>query len=140
MYARAATPPAAGKVPSVVVPKVPTVTAPTVIAPAVTSPAAATAAPASNAPTQKATAIATAYDEAAYKAATTAGVSVLLIFSGAADTIWLKQGPVLQTVLKETEFNQLLAFQIDASNTELMGRYAVSVPGTLLVMKGGFGQ
>ena len=52
--------------------------------------------------------------------------------------MWLQQGPVLQTVLKEPEFKQLLAFQIDATNAELMGRFAVSVPGTLLVIKGGF--
>ncbi len=134
--ARAATPPAAA--PPIVAPKVPTVIAPKVTAPAVTPPAAATAAPAFNTSVQRATAIATAYDEAAYKAATTTGASVLLIFSGAGDTIWQQQGPVLQTVLKEPEFKQLLAFQIDAANAELMGRYAVSVPGTLLVMKGGF--
>ncbi len=138
LYAQPAAPPAAGKLPPIAAPKVPTVTAPVVTSPTVTPPAGAAAAPPFNTSIQKATAVATAYDEAAYKAATTAGTSVLLIFSGAADTIWAQQGPVLQSVLKEPEFKQLLAFQIDATNVELMGRFAVSVPGTLLVMKSGF--
>ncbi len=134
----ASAPPAAGSAASVTAPKVPTVTAPAVTAPVVTAPAGTAAAPTFNTSVQKAAAIAVPYDEATFKTAMTAGTSILLLFSGAADTIWLQQGPVLQTVLKEPEFKQVLALQIDATNTDLMGRYAVSVPGTLLVMKGGF--
>ena len=117
--------------PQVTAPKTPTVTTPSgarAETPAATAPA----------PGQKAALIAAAYDETAYKTAAATGGAVLLIFSGAGDTIWTQQSAVLQPVLREAEFARLPAFQIDMSNAEAALHFGVTVPGTLVLMKGGF--
>jgi hypothetical protein len=122
-------PPKSDPVMPIATPKVPTIIAPIVSAP---KPLAYTT---SN---QKAVLIAPEFEDAAFKAATVSGYAVLLIFSGAADVIWAQQAQVLPALLKEAEFNKIPVFQIDATNAELMSRFAITVPGTLLLLKGGF--
>lgn len=117
-------------------PKTPTVASPTVTAPAgASAPSAST--PAFNTSPQKAALIATAYDESAFKNANASGNAVLLLFSGAADAVWQHQSTVLQAILREAEFAKIPVFQIDATNADLMSKYSVQVPGTLLLVKAG---
>lgn len=123
--------------PAVQAPQVTTPKAPTVANPGGASPSLAPA-PAPMAAGQKAALIVAAYDEAAYKTAAATGGAVLLIFSGAGDTIWTQQSLVLQPILRESEFARLPAFQIDMSSAAADLHFGVTNPGTLVLMKGGF--
>ncbi len=122
--------------PTVQNPKVTAPKPPTVVAPAVSAPPAAT--PALSLARGNSVVVASRYDENAFKAAASTGAPVLLVFSGVGDTIWAQQAPVLQPILRESEFARTPAFQIDVANIELAAKYNVSIPGTLLIMKGGF--
>ena len=122
--------------PKVALPKAPTVSSPTVIAPATTAPSPAT--PAQGVARGNGSNVATPYEENAFKAAASTGAPVFLVFSGVGDTIWVQQAPVLQTILRESEFARTPAFQIDLANVDLATKYNVAIPGTMIIMKGGF--
>lgn len=124
--------------PAIAPPQVPTIAKPIVKMPTVAAPTTpSTSEPTFNTSPQKSANIAPAYDEISFKSASESGNTILLIFSGAADTIWLQQAPVLHSILKESEFSRIPVFQIDATNAELMSRFSTTVPGTLLLMKSG---
>jgi hypothetical protein len=79
------------------------------------------------------------FDDEAFKRLSDTGKPILLIFSHASDPVWLKQSAVLQSILKEPEFNNLSKFQIDiGAHTEVAQRFLVAGPGTLLILKDGF--
>jgi hypothetical protein len=83
--------------------------------------------------------VTTRFDEASYKQISDSGSPILLIFSHASDSVWQRQGPVIQSILKEPEFGKIAVFQIDiGAYPAIAQRFLVSSPGTLLVMKGGF--
>lgn len=120
--------------PTVRAPQAPTVAAPT--APTADgAPAPVGGAPAATGPA--AALITKAFDESGFKSASDAGRAVVLVFSGVGDPIWAKQAALLQTILRDQEFNQLVSFQIDMTNAELAERFNVKAPGTLLIMKAG---
>lgn len=124
----------------VVAPTAPTIATPTVTTPSVPAPLSPTKAPIAPPASSVATAalVAPAYNEAAFKKASDAGLAILLIFARHGDPIWDKQAAVLPVVLRETEFGRIAQFQIDISNAELVERFAVKSAGTLLLMKDGF--
>lgn len=121
-------------VPPVAAPKAPTVAIPTVSPPATPS----STSPHKPPTTTAAALIASAYNEDAFKKASTTGATVLLIFAGHGDPTWEKQAAALSVILSENEFRSLTHFQIDISSAELTERYAVKSAGTLLLMKDGF--
>lgn len=83
--------------------------------------------------------VATRFEEASYKQISDSGNTILLIFSHASDSVWQRQAPVIQSILKEPEFGKIAAFQIDIGAYPAIGqRFLVGAPGTLLMMKGGF--
>lgn len=110
-------------------------------APGTAAPAAgAPTAPAAGAPTTggRAGLITTAYDEAAFKAASGAGQPIVILFASSSDPAWGAQVPALQTIFREPEFNQrVLFYQVDMSSTELVTAFGVKSAGTILIMKDG---
>lgn len=120
--------PPAVQAPSVAAPKAPTVAAPTG--------STATAA-VSGSNVARAALVTTAYDEAAYTAATTAGAPIVLVFGSSTDPIWATQAAALQVILREPEFSRGPNFQIDMANAEIAEKFAVRSAGTILIMKDG---
>lgn len=116
----------------------PTVTVPAVAAPQTPQPATPGNLPPGRSVLPAAPLVATKFDDSAFRQQIEAGATVLLIFSETGDPVWLKQAPVLQSILREAEFGRIAVFQIDTAASPMVAdRFLVKTPGSLLILKGG---
>ena len=75
------------------------------------------------------------FDEAQFQESQKAGRASLLVFAESGNATWLKQGPALQILLRDSERIDVDVFQIEAQDRSLTGRFQVTQPGTLIVIK-----
>ena len=86
---------------------------------------------------QKAQLLFPAFNDAQYRASQAAGRSIVLVFAQHGHSLWLKQAPTLQVIMRSADRVDADVYQVDITDQAICGGFKVTTPGTILVMKDG---
>ena len=76
------------------------------------------------------------FDDSQFAKAQNEGKTVVVAFHSASCTTCKKQGPIIEGLLKENTFGDVVGFHVDYDNAkELVAKFNVRKPSTLVVFK-----